>query len=45
MLLGMRSLWDVEAGPPPADVEEGWLSLIGVGRCLLPWLVLAFGGG
>ena len=43
MLLGMRSLWDVEA--PATDVEEGWLSLIGVGRCLLPWLALALGGG
>lgn len=42
MLLGMRSLWDVEA---PTDVEEGWLSLIGVGRCLLPWLTLALGAG
>ena len=43
MLLGMRSLWDVEAPAPPTDVEEGWMTLIGVGRCLLPWLVLALG--
>ena len=42
MLLGMRSLWDVEA---VVVEEEGWLSLIGVGRCLLPWLALALGGG